>query len=176
MPFISPSLPVFAGESVIRFLDTAGDGSGTKTAIVDYSGVATPFFIAPPANKVYILTGLLIQLSDAGAFGQSEYGNLGIALTNGLLIRVKRAGTVIRDLLDGDPIKINDKFFHHSYESDVHAFAGGVNTLRCRLINTTGTYNAVQLNGSLSDTLEVMCNDNFTGLIDHTFKAFGFAL
>jgi hypothetical protein len=167
----SPSIVQTSANSLVRFLDTNGDGTGTKNAIGNYSLVAQPFFIQPASNEIFLIYSFLMQLSDSGAlFSIDEYGNLNTALTNGLLVRLKRAGVVTLDLLDGQPIKINDHYAHLAQQVQLIDWAGTANTLRAEFTVGAGPY---VLYGSEQDRLEVLCNDNFTGLIDQTFLARG---
>jgi hypothetical protein len=160
---------------LIRFLDTNGDGTGTKNAIGNYSGAATPFYIAPPADQVYSVTELLIQLSDNGAFGQSVWGSMASALTNGLLIRAKRNTTVVLDILDGIPIKTNDQLSHLTSRVTLLTWSGSTNTLQASF--TTAEFGTpLYLNGALDESLEIVCNDDFSGLIDQTFVVHGYVL
>jgi hypothetical protein len=160
---------------LIRFLDTNGDGTGTKNAVGNYAASATNFYIQPPVGTSYVLTQFYIQLSDAGAFGQSVYGSLAAALTNGLQIKGYRGANITLDLTDGLPIKINDHFTHLSDSVNVINWAGGVNTLTCSFdSHTFGT--PFILNGNYADRLQVICNDDFTLLVDQTFLVRGFTL
>ena len=61
---------------LFRYLDTDGDGTGTKDASVDYSGSPeTELFIAPPSGKIYTINQMLISIVDTGAFDAGDYGN-----------------------------------------------------------------------------------------------------
>jgi hypothetical protein len=160
---------------LIRFLDTNGNGTGTKEVLGNYAVTATNFYIQPPAGSIYILTQFYIQLSDAGAFGQSVYGSLATALTNGLLIRAYRGTVVALDLTDGIPVKYNDQFYHLSSDTQVISWSGGLNTLTSsfdyRTFNTP-----LVLDGNYNDKLQVTLNDDFTLLVDQTFMVRGYTL
>jgi hypothetical protein len=93
------------GFPLIQFLSTNGDGTGTINAVGDYTATPTPFYIQPSATAVYVITELLLQLSDVGAaFALDEYGNLNAPLINGVLIRAKRGSAITLDILGGQPI------------------------------------------------------------------------
>lgn len=162
------------GTPLIRYLDTIGNGTGIKNATGNYSIVPQPFFIAPSAGQIFVITALLLQMSDNGPFGQSIYGSLATPLTNGLLVSYKRGATIVTDLLDGIPIKTNDNFYHQSYHTLMATFSAGVNTIVCRLINAEENGYSIVLNGNYSDRLEVYCQDDFSTLVDQTFKVNGY--
>jgi hypothetical protein len=175
VPITQTASPAAVGFPIIRFLDTNGNGTGTKNAIGDYSVTPVPFFIMPPAGRVYIVTQFIVQVSDAGGFGQAVYASLANPLTNGLLIAAYRGSTLVLDLTDGIPVQYNDQFWHLSPRTELVAFAGGVNSLVCTFDSTDfGT--AFSLNGSQGDKLQVTCRDNFTALVDQTFIVHGYYL
>lgn len=172
---ITQGSSTIVGFPIIRFLDTNGNGTGTKKAVGDYSGAPVNFYIQPPVNTVYILTEFYIQLSDGGTFGQSVYGSLAAALTNGLLIRAYRGSTVTLDLTDGLPVKTNDNFLHLSTDTRIINYSGGVNSLTCSFdYRSFGT--SFPLNGNQGDKLVITCNDDFTLLVDQAFIARGYIL
>jgi hypothetical protein len=174
MPFSSSNTPN-SYRPLIRFLDTNGDGTGTKNATGNYSASATSFFIQPPINSIYMLTQFFIQLSDAGGFVQNVYGSLATALTNGLLIRAYRGSTLTLDLTDGIPVKNNDNFLHLSEQTFITNWSGGADSLTCTF--DTHTFGVTfPLNGTYLDKLEVVCNDDFTGLVDQTFLVRGYII
>jgi len=72
-------------ESVDRFLDTNGDGTGTKSATGNYAESPVSFFIQPPAGEVFRLNRMLVHIEDSGTFDSGSYGN-GITLTNGITV------------------------------------------------------------------------------------------
>ncbi len=68
-----------------RFLDTIGNGAGSIDGAVDFSAVATEFFILPAATQVFDIYELLIYIQDANGLDSGRYGN-NINLTNGVII------------------------------------------------------------------------------------------
>ena len=109
---------------IARFLDTAGDGSGTKNANGDYSITPDEFYFQP--KRDCRLDEMTIYIQDTKGMEPEEYGNLGSALSNGYSILIKDAdGNGIVDFCDGDPIKINADFSKLAYKQEV---SGWVNT------------------------------------------------
>lgn len=153
---------------LLRFLDTNGDGTGTTDAIGNYSVTPATFFVQPPAGYKFILTELQIHLSDGGTFGSTVYGSLGAALTNGFSLLGKRNGVTILDLMSGVPVKNNDQLTHLTSRVNLISWAAVNNSLNI-------TFSALDfdtpfiLSAAAVDTLEVTLNDDFTGLVDHTF-------
>ena len=71
-----------------RYLDTNGDGTGTKNANGDYSSAEGIFYLAPGENEVFALSRMLISAYDTNGMQTQEYGNTAAALTNGIAIRI----------------------------------------------------------------------------------------
>lgn len=158
---------------LIRLLDTNGDGTETKDAIGNYSAIATPFFIQPPIGQIFFINSFFIHLSDNGTFGQAVYGSMVGALTNGLAITIKTNGIVTTDILDGITIKTNDEFLHLSFSIDLISWAGALNSMVAGF-NSLNFGTTMVLDGSKLQRLEVMCNDDFTALIDQHFIVNGY--
>ena len=155
-----------------RYLDTNGDGTGTKNANGDYSVTPGRFYIQPPAGVIYLLDELLIHLVDTGAFAASDYGNIAGGLTNGVQLFAKRNGVTIFDLLDGVTIMNNGQFGHISADMSFPNWAssGGSITVGFK----TSAYGLqFPLNGDTADSLEAILTDDLTGLLDHHFIVTG---
>ena len=94
---------------IMQFLDTLGDGSGTKTISADYSSTPGVFKIRPARlsdaipSEVYRIQALRLVIEDTG-IAADKYGGLA-ALTNGLQLRVMNSAGVKQDLLGGLTIK-----------------------------------------------------------------------
>jgi len=97
---------------VRRFLDTTGDGTGTKNAGVNGSSTPVIHRIRPAAGETIYLSDLFVSFTAAAQLVADGYGDLA-ALTNGIkveVVSVNSAGdvTVEEDLLDGLTIKSHD--------------------------------------------------------------------
>ncbi|MHC4716619.1 MAG: hypothetical protein ACYS5V_06595 [Planctomycetota bacterium] len=109
---------------VNRYLDTVGDGTGTKNAVGDYSGAsAEQFYIQCPAagGSNLVLTRMIIGIEDTTGMKPELYG-AAAALGNGIQVKVIDADgtTVISDLTDGVPIKTNTQWGFLCYDVAEH--------------------------------------------------------
>lgn len=157
-----------------RFLDTDGDGTGTKNAIGDYSDTGdgeTIFYIAPPENQVYEIARILPSVKDAGSFDSGNYGN-GISLSNGVVIRVSDADGVLVDLTDGNPIITNADWATLCYDVDISSFGSGNEYLHARWTFSKAGQ-PIKLYGDAGHKLEVVLHDDFSDLVSHYFMVQG---
>jgi hypothetical protein len=156
---------------LIRFLDTVGNGTGTKNAIGNYSVTPGVFFIQPAAGVKYVLTQFTFHYSDSGGFSGAVYGSAAAALTNGILLQAT-VNSVTYDLLDGLPIKDNDGVLHAFSHSELTQYAGAgasmTATFSSELFET-----ALILDGATNDKLFVTCRDDLTFLTDQYFTVRG---
>jgi len=157
---------------VSRYLDTAGDGTGTKNATGDYSSTADEFYIAPASDEVMLIYELLIDIEDTSGMSESEYGNIGSALSNGIQIKKMRSVTVIDDFTDGVPVLTNANWGRVAFDKRYDTQGSGNESLVVRL-RFIDTGEPIRLDGALGDRLAVQLNDDFTGLVSHYFKARG---
>lgn len=160
---------------ISRYLDTAGDGSGSKNANGDYSvsGLGeTIFYIAPESTQVFEVARLIVSVYDTATMQAQEYGNLGGALGNGITVRVSDSSGVVNDLTDGVPITINAEWAALCYDADLKSWGSGNELLGVRW-TFAKSGEPVRLAGKLGEKLEVVLNDDLTGLISHRFMAQG---
>jgi len=89
-----------------RFLDTVGDGSGTKNMNV----AADEYFIKPGADLIYVIDKVSILIEDDAVLDPAGFGGRA-TLTTGCLLKVQEdnggAPHDIVDLTDGIAIKTN---------------------------------------------------------------------
>ena len=160
-----------------RFLDTNGDGTGTKNANGNYSGAVEEFYIQPAADEVMQIARLLISIEDTTGMQANEYGDLGSALGNGITIEEERNGTVVTDFTDGVPITTNAEWGTLCYDVDVKSWGQTpTNELLVARFTFARSERNVRLEGTspTPDRLVVSLNDTLTGLIRHTFMVQGF--
>tara|TARA_R110000796_G_scaffold251769_1_gene383934 strand:- start:1886 stop:2467 length:582 start_codon:yes stop_codon:yes gene_type:complete len=155
------------GIIVSRYLDTVGNGTGTKQALGNYA-TATPFFITPGVGEVYDITRLIVYIEDSSGMDNAKYGNIA-ALTNGITIN-SVVGGVTDDMTDGLAIKTNGQWKRVCYDQHIDSTGAGNDSCAARW---TFSASGVPIRLSYGDTLSVVCHDDFTGLIDHTFKIQG---
>ena len=153
---------------ISRYLDTVGDGSGTKNAVGNYSGGVVGFRITPPSDRIYFITRILVTIRDTGSMDSAKYGN-NITLTNGITVTRKNAGGLVLDLLDGIPVKTNGDWARACHDVKVIGFGSGDEYLSVRWSFFRAGNIGVHLNGADDEFFEVELNDNFTNLIEHYF-------
>lgn len=157
-----------------RFLDTVGDGTGTKNAIGDYSGAEEEFFIAPAAGQIFHIARLLVTVEDTAGFAAAEYGNLGSALTNGIKLEVRTgASTTVLDFVDAEPITTNAEWGTFNFDVDVKTWGAGNEFLLARW-TFSKTDGALRLDGDAGERLSIILEDDLTGLVTHKFLVQGY--
>jgi hypothetical protein len=158
--------PIFS-----RFLDSIGDGSGTKSFIGNSSGSEAR--IVPSAGQVLVVQRLLVHIEDAGPFNADNYGGLAGALGTGHLIKIYRAGAAHTDLTDGVEIQANADWGKYCFDVTNQNFGAGNDFLQARwTFSKSGR--PITLNGDNDDSLRVLLQDDFTGLVDHSFMVQGY--
>lgn len=161
--------------SLYRYLDTNGDGTGTKNANGDYSSAEEIFYIQPPANQRYELHRIIITLEDTSGFSAQEYGNLGAALTNGIEIKSRNNDVVTCDITAGIPIKTNAQWAALAFDVDLKSWGAGNELLTARLtFEKAGE--PIVICGNIGGRLEVSLNDDFSGLITQYFMVQGYTM
>src|SRR5574337_88910 len=159
------SLPISNGLPTQKFLTTAGDGTGVYNHNVDYS--ATPTDIKYTTNSVYDIYSLVIVISDHANFNQTDYGAIAGGLTNGVKVFIKPSGLAEIPLLSGVAFKQNFEWLQITEHTQLSSFAGLAQTLMVGF-NIFEDYGK-PINMNVGDTFIVRLNDNFTGLVGHTF-------
>lgn len=154
-----------------KFLDTVGDGTGTKIAIGDYSGGMDFKFVHPAAavNDTEVHR-LMIHIEDTSPFSANQYGGLS-ELTNGIqLLQCDENGATFRDLTDGLPIKSNAHWGRFCFDFSLDAFGSGGDFVQARwTFKNAGRPLFLKPGWSFIARI----TDNLTGLIDHTFNLQG---
>lgn len=154
---------------IYRYLDTAGNGTGTKNAIGDYS---TPdeFYISGPSSGRMVLERMIIHVRDGSGFSAEKYGGL-TALTNGLSVAVVTEGETV-DLTDGVPVKTNAAWGRLCYDLAFHITGAGDDFMSVRwTFSRSGKPIVLK---SATDKLGVTLNDDMTGLVEHYFMVQGY--
>lgn len=150
------------------FLTANGNGTGAVNLNGNYSSAPTDFWYEATAR--YEIYSLLISISDGANFNQGDYGAITLGLTNGvkLLVRFEDDVTEIPILNTGAfPVKYNYHWLSLTASTMLTTFAGISQTLTVNfdLIDHYGKPFTI----NKGQKLIVRLNDNFTGLINHTF-------
>jgi hypothetical protein len=154
----APSLQSTNLAPVYRFLDTSGAGTGVKNAIS--STVPLTFYLQPPAGSTYNITRLIAVIEDSAVSDATKYG--AVTITNGVTIR-RVSGSSIITLTDGVAIKTNTQWARFCEVRTVTTQLQAI----CEL-------EGLRLNGDRSERLEVVLNDDFSGLDGHYFMVQGY--
>ena len=159
--------------SLSRTLDTNGDGTGTKNANGNYSVTEDIFYIQPATNQTFDLQRIIVCIEDTNGMQAEEYGNLGSALSNGVTIRLQDDSGTLLDLTDGIPITTNASWGMRCYDADVKSWGAGDEILLVRWTFTSHFGHPLRLNGSKNERLEIVLNDDLSGLVAHYFAIGG---
>jgi len=159
-------------KAIYRFLDTDGDGTGTKNANGDYSSAADEFFFQP--DQECDIHRLIFHMTDTTGIQQEEYGNIGGALTNGYNIVVRDdSDATILSLTDNIPIKTNGDIGRYCYDVELKSWGAGNEAIQGRWTFTkAGAPLRLPQNYKFSITL----NDTLTGLLEHYFMIQGYEI
>lgn len=164
---------------IYRFLDSNGDGTGTKNFIGDYSGInAISAFIQPPSGEIFRIQRMLVLVGGkASGVKTDSYGSKS-ALTVGVNVRVQNDSGTVVDLVDGEFIKNNAQWAGVCYDSEI--FTSTANTdgyVKVRWTFERAGY-PLRLIGANNERLEVVLNDDFDGTPDgltiHRFLVEGY--
>lgn len=157
---------------VFRYMDTVGDGTGTKSATGIYA-TPTEFKVVPAAGEVFELHRMIISLSDtAGSLDSGSYGN-GIVLTNGIKVEIRNASGTIFALTNDRPVITNAEWGHLCYDVNVLNFGTGDEHLVVRWTFTKGYGGPFIVDGDKGEYFAVILEDNFSGLTEHLFHIQG---
>ncbi len=174
---IDPASTAGTQKTIInQFMDTTGDGTGTKIATGNYSDAGdglTSFKIAPGAGEIYRLSRLIVHIADEGVINTAAtYGQL--TLTNGVAMSaqtVNNPGGV--DPLMGINIFSTWDWGRYCFDVLGTDYTTNLNIFQARwTFQKAGQF--VRLDGDAGDFLSVDLNDNFSGLNDHTFIIQGY--
>lgn len=150
------------------YLTESGDGQGNFNFIGDYSStLKTVYFEALHYFEVY---NLLINIAGNAKFLQTGYGSLNAAITNGVKFYIRENGSDI-PLLYNPGIKKNNDWLEITNDVSLTQWDGQPQTLSIDLdlIKTFGVPFIMQPGMKFKVTL----NDNFTGLVNQSFRLAG---
>lgn len=137
--------------------------------IGDYS--LTPRYIVhtPPAGHVSLVMKMSIVIEDAGTLDSGQYGNK-VALENGVEIGIKNDDGIIGKFTNGLPIKTNGDYSRYAESVTEISFGSGNQFLKIfHEFSAPIILEAEEKN----ESLYILLNDDFTGIIKHTFYVTG---
>ncbi len=157
-------VPPFVG-----FLDTNGDGTGVKNAIGNYSASPVDFkYIRPKGSEGDLfISSLVIHLQSPVKINGQGYGASMFPLINGItLFNKNEEAIMLRNLTSDIPVKTNSDWNRYGGKTNVDPYTGGDYFFKA-------TFRAVPPTEPLflppEHSIGVTLNDDFTGLISHTF-------
>ncbi|MFA6213434.1 MAG: hypothetical protein WC714_28615 [Candidatus Obscuribacterales bacterium] len=154
-----------SGRPTQFFLTAAGNNTGAYNLNGNYS--ASPLDIYYEATSHYDLYSLLVVISDNANFNQADYGAIVGGLTNGVSFFIKPSGLPEIPLLSGVSVKHNYEWLTLNHDFVLTSFAGLAQTATISF-EITEDYGK-PINMSSGDRFIVRLNDDFTGLVSHTF-------
>ena len=154
-----------------RYLDTVGDGSGTKNANGNYATTPQTFQIVVPAGKGFTIESMIIHISGTTNFQIFGYGSINAALTNGITLQAV-VGGVTFNFVDGLPFKTNDDLSHIAPNINHVTYSGTGDSIVVQFqISDFG----IPLTLSPGDSLQIVLHDNFTTLTSQHFIVKGYS-
>lgn len=155
---------------IIEFL-RADNTDGDRNANGDHSDVNMDYFFEATEGHARIHR-LIVFIGDTGVVGAEKYGAL-MRLTNGITIEHRRSDVVIRDLLDGVPVKQNMDWQKYSYDVVIldKGVAGPAGFVCCRWTFAKSGYPIRLIK---NDRFCVTIRDDLSGLTDHYFSLQGY--
>jgi hypothetical protein len=160
-----------------RYMDTTGDGTGTKNAaLLDGSSVQKILKIKPAAGKTFEINRLIVSMVIAANNPNSGYGGSATALTNGITMKVITAGGAspgtVWDITDGIPVKNNHDWKNLCHDEIPSTYGTAQSDLSWRYtFKKDGK--PIVLDGANGDELQIYIDDNLTAvtnLTEHYFR------
>lgn len=156
-----------------RYLDTNGDGTGTKSVTGNFGASVEDFYIQPAPTEVFYISRMLVGVEDGTINSADVYGGLGDPLSNGILLLKTTAAGTLEQYTDL-PVTTNGEWAYLCYDLAVNSGIGNANdvmTVRWTFAKTGGL---IRLDGRAGERLVIRVEDNFTGLLEHLFQVQGF--
>ena len=167
------TVPPVGGIPKQYFLTSAGDGTGEINLNGDYSAAAQDFYIEFP--HYFSMKSLLISMSLQNKAELGVYGSIDVGpLTNGVKFFVQYPGQAEQQAFASLAFKCNCDWFRVAPETKLVPFedtdkAARVLPVNINLFERYGSH----LNVIPGTKLIARLNDDFTGLLSHTFNAGG---
>ena len=122
------------------------------------------------SQKLYI-NRLIVYIEDSGAFLSAKYG-ADLTLTNGIHVHVKDSSdALLLDLTGANPVLTNAQWSGLCYDVALDTYGAGNNGSLA--VRWTFANAGAPISLSPGDYLEVELEDDYTGLVDHTFMVQG---
>lgn len=144
----------------------------TVQAVGNYSGAVEEFAIECKTGSQRLhIARMIVYLEDVGAFPSDKYG-YNLTLTNGIHVYVHDAAHAVVAHLNHDlPVYTNAQWGRLCYDVDYQNYGTGNDSLAVRW---TFERSGKPVTLSPGQHLTVALEDDFTGLVDHTFMVQGY--
>jgi hypothetical protein len=153
-----------------QYLDDNGDGTGNKNANGNYSGAVENFYYESRGYST--IHRMIVSIEDGQNMRAEYYAALNAPLTNGILVKIVDSDlTEIIDITDNIPIVSNAQWGALCYDVDIKTWGAGDEVLLARWTFSAAGIDPISL--SPGQSLRVILNDDFTGLVRHGFKIQG---
>jgi hypothetical protein len=156
----------FGASPYTKFLTAAGDGSGSNNRNGNYAAAATDLGFTPAAGFDFDVYSMVVQVSDATTFNQTDYGGISLGLTNGVSFFIQTGATFV-PIFSGQVTKQNLDWFRITTDVLLTSWSGTPQTLAI-LIDLPKNYGTPFTIPSGFKFL-VRLNDDLTGLVYHSF-------
>jgi len=171
-PIISTRTKGLTDKYISIFAYDPEDSNRIDSGGKNYAVTAGVYQIAPPAGEIWQIARLVYYIEDVGSFDSGGFGN-GAALTNGIILKVENATTVLNVLTAGLPIKKNTHWRRFCFDLEIDTFGLGNESMASRWsFFKSGAY--LKLNGDNGEKITVTLNDDFSGIVSQTFLFQGF--
>lgn len=132
----------------------------------DYSSAQGSFFLTAPAKTTYKIDHLTITIEDVTPMTTALYGGV-VALSNGVQLRVVRAGGAVEKINDEEVITTNSDLAGVCDDFKLITFSLGNEILKGKITFSS----PIVL--SPGDKIEALFDDNLQGLVTHKFFVTG---
>jgi hypothetical protein len=159
-----------------HFAGTSGNDN-TIDASVNGSATAADFYVQAPSDEKWLVNRMLVQLIDESTMEpEGDYGSLGSALTNGILIwREDADGTKVHDIVgSANPIKENADWTSYTHDVEVQNWDNTTNEAMSVRWDFAAAGAPIVLQPG--EKIIVRVNDDLSNLIEHSFCFQGVSL
>ena len=146
----------------------------SNNATGDYSSGTTEFiYTNTDADNTLFVSSLNLKILDNGSFNLSEYGSLGTTAINGINIYYTDTNGTIRNNIIGTTFNINSNADYFNYTTDISVEDLGTGD-SIIAVDLNFQKNRAPIKLGVTDKIAVELQDDFSGLIQHTFQISGF--
>lgn len=154
-----------------RYIGSFLKNGSDDNVVGDYSSTLTEFSYTNSSLKNQYINRMIVYVEDSGVLDSGSYGNA-ITLTNGIKLYHEEYDNTTHSLTNGSPVKINSQWSAFCHDIILHDWGTGINSFSVRW---TFGHSASPLILYPGKRVYITVNDDFTGLVKHTFHIQGYA-